>query len=239
MHLLYGPFECLLPGHDDPPCQLLESGKLAERSHPLLGLLAEHQVGRLVSASPGPGQDQQILAVAGAELLADLVPEIGIDRRPALDFLRWAGHIDRGGEQLLIAIPEEQHVDTVVLVALDPPKVREVGPSVHLGMTVGVDSPPVLSDDRVPHAPAHLSRFAVPPGCDCNLTDPVDQERAVFGRLDDPLSRNVVHAVLHIGRGVSVRGVEEELTPVEIGNPVLEPLPHRFNDPVADHDQIA
>lgn len=91
VHLLAGPFVGFLPGSDDPPCQFFQPVEPAQRAHPLLGGLADHQGGRLVAHGPDPGQDRLVFAVLGPKLLADLMPEVGVDRRSALDFLRTRG----------------------------------------------------------------------------------------------------------------------------------------------------
>ena len=47
------------------------------------------------------------------------MPEVGVKRQAALRFLRRAGHVDRRGDELVLLVPEEQHVEVVVLVAFD------------------------------------------------------------------------------------------------------------------------
>jgi hypothetical protein len=109
-------------------------------------------------AAPGPGQDPQVVAVAGAELRPHLVPEVGVDRREVLHLLRRAGDVDRRGQELPVAVPEEQHLDAVVFAGFEVAEVRRIGAAVHLRMPIGVDGAPVLRHDGVSQAPAHEAR---------------------------------------------------------------------------------
>ena len=158
----------------------------------------------------------------GAELLAHLVPEVGVDGRAVLHLLRRAGDVDRRGQELPVAVPEEQHLDAVVLVAFDVAEVRPVRAAVHLRVPVGVDGATVLGHDGVPQAPADPARRPGLPGLHRRLGHAVDQERDVFGRLHDPVGGELIVPFLHHRRGVGVRGAEDELVDVEVGDPVLE-----------------
>ena len=173
------------------------------------------------------------------ELLPHLVPEVGVDGRPALHLLRRAGDVDRRGHQLLVPVPEEQHLDAVVLVPLDPPECGLVRRAVHLGVAVGVDRAAVLRHHRMPEPPADEPRLAALPGSRGDPGDAFDQERAILGRLHHPFAGDLVEPVLHVGCRMRVRGVEDELPRVEPGNPFLEPPADRLEDPVADRHQVA
>ena len=196
-------------------------------------------MGRLISTRARPGEHQQFLAMAFAKLLAHLVPEVGIDSRTALDLLGRARDVDRGGDQFPVTVPEEEYLDAVVLVALDPPERRLVRAAVHLRVAIGVDGTAVLGHHGMPQAPTDKPRPAILPGARRDQSETVDQEGTILGGPEHTLLRELVHPVEQIRRRVRVGGIEDQLSRVEAGDPPLQSLANRFENLVPDHHEIA
>ena len=124
---------------DDPPGKLLQSRQLPQCPHPFLGVLAIHQVRRLIAGCARPSQHAHVRAIPLAQRLAHGMPEVGVEIAQALDFLRRARHVDRNGDQFSRFIPEEQRPHVVILIALQAAKIRPVCLAIHHRMAVGVE----------------------------------------------------------------------------------------------------
>src|SRR5258706_15604060 len=92
------------------------------------------------------------------------MPEVGIHERVSFNLLRGAGDVDRRGEQLALAVPEEEYLPPLVLGPFDAAEVGQIRRAIHLGMSIGIDRTPVLGHYRVAQSPAGASWFARLPG---------------------------------------------------------------------------
>jgi len=228
----------LLPAIEDAPGDLLQPRQAAQLAHPLVGRLAVHGPRGLIAAGAGPGEHEQILAMPLAQGLAHGMPEVGVDRQPALRFLRRTGHVDRRGDQVLLLVPEEEHLQVVVLVALDAVESLGVGGAVHLGRAVGVDRAAILGDDGLALPPADLARPPLLPALGDRLGDSAGQKLHVLGRLHDAAFRQRV-AALDRHRGiVRVRGTDEELVDVEACQTRPHLVAHLLQNPRTHGHQV-
>ena len=173
-----------------------------------------------------------------SQRFADVVPEVGVDGRSPFDLLRGAGDVDRRGEQFPLAVPEEQHLDALILRTFDAAEVRPIGGAVHLGPAVGIDRSPVLGHHGMSKSPADPTRLARFPGLDCGLGDPRREELRILRRLHDAVPGDLVIPFLHDGRRVRVRGVEQQFPDIQAGNPVLDPPANLLEDRVIDRHQV-
>src|SRR5690606_3740428 len=115
---------------------------------------------RLISRRAGPSHDVQVLAVPLLEHFSRLMPECCINGRSALHFLSGTRKADGGGSQLALSVPEEEHVDVVVFVPLEPAEIRAGSAAVHLGRAVGKRRSAVLGYDGMPQSPTNLGWLA-------------------------------------------------------------------------------
>jgi len=161
-------------GHD-PAREFLGAAQTAQLAHPFLGRLIPQDVWRLVAGRPTPGQHAQVGAVFRPQHLADVVPEVGVDGRAALDLLGGTRKADGNRLQFSLRVPEEQHVHPVVLVAFDGAEVAAAIPPDH-GVAVG------------PTHGAHLAALPRPGG---DIRQASDQELHILRPPHHPLLGDV------------------------------------------------
>jgi hypothetical protein len=202
-------------GHDDPACDFLQAGQAAQLAHAVFRPATEHQMRRLVPRRTDPAQDLQVATILVPQGLADFVEEVGVDRRAALDLLRRAGEVDRRGQELFLAVEEEQHFDGVVFVALDASEVALVGAAVHHRAAVGVDRAAVVSDDGMPQAPRHGAGLAILPGR-ATASDTRSMKNRRTRSAGQPLRRECGRPFSEHRAGVGVRAAHEQFLRVEV-----------------------
>jgi len=174
-----------------------------------------------------------------AQPLAHGVPEISVDGQTAFGFLRRTRHIDHGGQELVLLVPEEQHVQAVILIALNAAEVLGVGGAVHLGGPIRVHSASIVGHDGLAQPPADLSRLALLPRLDDCVGDLRRHELRVFRGLHIAFLGQRVTPFERDRRVVRVRGVHEQLAHIEVRQTRLHLLAHRFQDAVTDAHQVA
>ena len=237
--LLASVLVCLLPPAVDATGEFLQSRQPAQFPHALLSLLANHLARRLVPGRADPSQHDQVVAVAGTQQLTDFVPIIRTDGQVVLRLLRWTGNIDRRGDELLVLVPEEQHLDAVVFIALQAAKPVVVRLAIHLRVAVSVDRAPVLADNGMPQSPADQSRLARTPGFYDDLGQPINEKLDVLLGLDHAILGKIVAGPYHRRSGMRMRRANDQLAEIEVRHTVLGMLSHLIDHSAAKHAQIA
>lgn len=245
MHLLRGHVQGLDHRLADPPAELLPVAEAAGLDHPLLRRLAVLHVRRLVARRARPAQHDQIRPLQFlAQLLAHVVPEIGVEGALALHRLRRAGEVHRDRLQLPVAVPEEKGLHAAVLRTLEAAKLRRIGFPVHLRAPVAVDRAAVVPDRGVTERPTDAGAGAGLPGARRHVDEPRQQEIDILRRLHDAGRRQVVFVTalteLHRHRrGVGVRRGQEHPPQIDLRQAGAQALAKRLLHAVADRHQVA
>ena len=126
----------------------------------------------------------------------------------------------------------------MVFVVLQSTKVAYVGGAVHLRTAVGIDGPALVRHNGVSQAVTHPAGFPPLPSLISNLGYLLREKIDVFRRLHH-VRRNLVPTFAHHRRGMRMRGIQDKLVDVKIGQLTLESCPHTIENTLADRDQVA
>lgn len=177
--------------------------------------------------------------MAGGQQLTYFVPVIRIDRQTALDLLCGAGDVDGGRHQILCAVPDQQYLDTMVLIPFHAAEVGPIGLSVHLSMTIGIHRAALLGDDGVPQPPAHRAWRPRLPGLHNHIGQAADEKLEILGRLHHAVRRDVIRALDEHRSAVRMRGGQDQLARIEIRQAIPDPLAHLLDESAPERREVA
>ena len=125
------PAQDLLDRARDAHRDLLARAPALEFEHTRGPALLVDEMRRLIARGRALWQHEQPLPQPPAQLHARLMPEVGADLEQVLGLLGGAGEIHHHAGQFPPGVIGRQHVDRVVLIALDVTELGHVGVAVH------------------------------------------------------------------------------------------------------------